>query len=209
MTATGTAATTAATTATTRAAATEAATAVRTADGGFPTVFGRELIGELPNFVHRPYLVVTMADLWPRFEHLFDSHLAGVHLVESLDVVTLETAAAGLPEFGSVIGLGGGQVGLEPFDLVAHRAPVRRTLPALQLRPDDRDRDDHRQQRNEQQQQPAADPERADDDEGDETEAETMGRRRRGDLPEPAARSDLITDRRLQLAMRSRHAAGR
>ena len=26
------------------------------------------LIGELPHFVHRPYLVVTMADLWPRFE---------------------------------------------------------------------------------------------------------------------------------------------
>ena len=36
--------------------------------GGFTTVFGRELVGELPNFVHRPYLVVTMADLWPRFE---------------------------------------------------------------------------------------------------------------------------------------------
>ena len=52
------------------------------AAAGFPTVFGRELIGELPNFVHRPYLVVTMADLWPRFEHLFDSHLAGVHQVD-------------------------------------------------------------------------------------------------------------------------------
>jgi glycerol dehydrogenase-like iron-containing ADH family enzyme len=109
MTATGTAAAKAATTATTRAAATEAAAAVRTADAGFPTVFGRELIGELPNFVHRPYLVVTMADLWPRFEHLFDSHIAGVHLVESLDVAALETATSGLPEFGSVIGLGGGQ----------------------------------------------------------------------------------------------------
>jgi glycerol dehydrogenase-like iron-containing ADH family enzyme len=76
---------------------------------GFPTVFGRELIGELPNFVHRPYLVVTMADLWPRFEHLFDSSLAGVHMVETLDTATLEDAAAALPEFSSVIGLGGGQ----------------------------------------------------------------------------------------------------
>jgi glycerol dehydrogenase-like iron-containing ADH family enzyme len=84
-------------------------TTIRTTDTGFPTVFGRELIGELPNFVHRPYLVVTMADLWPRFEHLFDSHLAGVHFVETLDVATLEAAVEAAPEFGSVIGLGGGQ----------------------------------------------------------------------------------------------------
>ena len=84
-------------------------TAVQAQDTGFPTVFGRELLGELPNFVHRPYLVVTMADLWPRFEHLFDSHLAGVHFVETLDTAALESAAAALPEFGSVIGLGGGQ----------------------------------------------------------------------------------------------------
>jgi glycerol-1-phosphate dehydrogenase [NAD(P)+] len=78
-------------------------------DSGFPIVFGRELLGELPNFVHRPYLVVTMADLWPRFEHLFDSNLAGVHLVETLDVAALDSAAATLPAYASVIGLGGGQ----------------------------------------------------------------------------------------------------
>jgi glycerol-1-phosphate dehydrogenase [NAD(P)+] len=94
----------------TTAAATSARAIVAPAtDSGFPTVFGRELIGELPNFVHRPYLVVTMADLWPRFEHLFDSHLGAVHLVETLDVHALEAAAAGLPPFASVIGLGGGQ----------------------------------------------------------------------------------------------------
>lgn len=75
----------------------------------FTTVFGRELIGELPNFVHQPYLVVTMADLWPRFEHLFDSHAAGVHCVTTLDLAELEAQAAELPEFASVIGLGGGQ----------------------------------------------------------------------------------------------------
>ena len=62
-------------------AAVSTATTASAPDAGFPTVFGRELIGELPNFVHRPYLVVTMADLWARFEHLFDSHLAGVHFV--------------------------------------------------------------------------------------------------------------------------------
>jgi glycerol-1-phosphate dehydrogenase [NAD(P)+] len=77
--------------------------------GQFATVFGRELIGQLPDFVHRPYLVVTMDDLWPRFEHLFDSHLASVHSVRTLDAARLEDAVDGLPSFGSVVGLGGGQ----------------------------------------------------------------------------------------------------
>ena len=85
------------------------AIATRPALTGFPTVFGRELIGELPNFVHRPYLVVTMADLWPRFEHLFDANLAGVHEVESLEVEPLLAAVDAAPRFGSVVGLGGGQ----------------------------------------------------------------------------------------------------
>jgi glycerol dehydrogenase-like iron-containing ADH family enzyme len=76
---------------------------------GFPTVFGRELVGELANFVHRPYLLVTMADLWPKFEHHFDSNLAAVHFVASLDVADLERDLDVLPPFNSVIGLGGGQ----------------------------------------------------------------------------------------------------
>jgi glycerol-1-phosphate dehydrogenase [NAD(P)+] len=75
----------------------------------FATVFGRELLGELPNFVHRPYLVVTMADLWPRFEHHFDSHLAGVYCVTTLDLETLASDVRELPSCSSVIGLGGGQ----------------------------------------------------------------------------------------------------
>jgi glycerol-1-phosphate dehydrogenase [NAD(P)+] len=76
---------------------------------GFTTVFGRELVGELPNFVHRPYLVVTMEDLWPRFEGLFDEHLASVHFVTTLDAAEVEAQAQALPEFGSIVGLGGGQ----------------------------------------------------------------------------------------------------
>ena len=60
------------------------------AEQGFRTVFGHELVGELPNFVHRPYLVVTMADLWPRFEGQLDGpSLAGVHLVETLELSAL------------------------------------------------------------------------------------------------------------------------
>jgi glycerol-1-phosphate dehydrogenase [NAD(P)+] len=75
----------------------------------FNVVFGRNLVGELPNFAHRPYLVVTMDDLWPRFEHLFDSHLAGVHRVTTLDLEELTAQAEALPRMGSIIGLGGGQ----------------------------------------------------------------------------------------------------
>jgi glycerol-1-phosphate dehydrogenase [NAD(P)+] len=75
----------------------------------FTTVFGRGLVAELPNFVHRPYLVVTMADLWPRWEGAFDAHLAGVHLVDTLDLAELTAAADQLPSCRSVIGLGGGQ----------------------------------------------------------------------------------------------------
>ena len=77
--------------------------------GGFTTVFGRELVAELPLFVHRPYLVVTMADLWPRFEAQLRPHLAGVHLVDTLELADLEQAVAGLPACAAIVGLGGGQ----------------------------------------------------------------------------------------------------
>ena len=76
---------------------------------GFSTVFGRGLVAELPAFVHRPYLVVTMADLWPTFEEQVDEHLAGVHLVDTLELADLERIVAGLPAHAAVIGLGGGQ----------------------------------------------------------------------------------------------------
>ena len=63
--------------------ATRAAAWVAMSDG-FITVFGRNLLAELPSFVHRPYLVVTMEDLWPLFaETLEGSDLAGVHRVAS------------------------------------------------------------------------------------------------------------------------------
>jgi glycerol dehydrogenase-like iron-containing ADH family enzyme len=77
--------------------------------GGVTTVFGRERGGELPAFVHRPYLVVTMADLWPRFEAQLSAHLGGVHLVDTLELADLERAAANLPSVAAIIGLGGGQ----------------------------------------------------------------------------------------------------
>jgi glycerol-1-phosphate dehydrogenase [NAD(P)+] len=99
----------------------------RPAATGFPTVFGRELIQELPNFVHRPYLVVTMADLWPLFEHLFDRNLAGVHAVDTIDLAALEAEVERLPRCASVVGLGGGQA----VD-VAKFVAWRRGLPLFQ-----------------------------------------------------------------------------
>jgi len=96
--------------------------------GGFTTVFGRGLVEELPNFVHRPYLVVTMADLWPRFEAALSPHLAGVHLVTTLELADLERACHELPACAAIIGLGGGQA-LDVAKLFAWR----RRLPIFQV----------------------------------------------------------------------------
>jgi glycerol dehydrogenase-like iron-containing ADH family enzyme len=96
---------------------------------GFTTVYGRNLVAELPAFVHRPYLVVTMDDLWPMFEaQLGGPALAGVHLVTTLEVDELEGASARLPDCASVIGLGGGQA----VD-VAKFIAWRRRLPLFQV----------------------------------------------------------------------------
>jgi glycerol-1-phosphate dehydrogenase [NAD(P)+] len=99
------------------------------ATGEFTTVFGRGLVGELPAFVHRPYLVVTMADLWPKFEGLLDGDgLAAVHLVHTLDLDELDGIVDALPSTGAVLGLGGGQA-LDVAKFVAWR----RRLPLFQV----------------------------------------------------------------------------
>jgi hypothetical protein len=70
---------------------------------GFRTVFGHELVGELPAFVHRPYLVVTMADLLPTFEAKFDDGLAGVHLVDTLELADLVELESRLPRAAAIV----------------------------------------------------------------------------------------------------------
>jgi glycerol-1-phosphate dehydrogenase [NAD(P)+] len=95
----------------------------------FATVFGRGLLGELPNFAHPPYLVVTMADLWPLFEaDLAGTDLADVHLVDTIDLGRLDTALDRVARCASVIGLGGGQA----VD-VAKFFAWRRRLPLFQV----------------------------------------------------------------------------
>lgn len=94
----------------------------------FRIVFGRGLVEELHAFVHRPYVVVTMADLWPVFADRFDAGLAGVHLVESLEVANLELVSDALPACNAIVGLGGGQA----ID-VAKFFAWRRRLPLFQV----------------------------------------------------------------------------
>jgi len=94
----------------------------------FITIFGRGLVQELPNIAHRPYLVVTMDDLWPRFEGAFDDGLAGVHIVRTLEVDALEDALGATTSIASVIGLGGGQA-LDVAKFIAWR----RRLPLFQV----------------------------------------------------------------------------
>jgi hypothetical protein len=87
-----------------------------------PRVTGREQRGEHSGdraFIHDdlwkksdcgasgnrpPYLVVTMPDLWEKFGHHFDKHLAGPYLVHAIDGDLLERELESLPQFNRVIG---------------------------------------------------------------------------------------------------------
>lgn len=94
----------------------------------FTTIYGRNLVDELKNFVHYPYLVVTMDDLWDKFSHHFDDNMAGVHIVTTIDGDELEAELANLPQTNSVIGLGGGQA-LDTAKYIAWR----KRLPLFQV----------------------------------------------------------------------------
>ena len=76
---------------------------------GFNTIFGRNLLAELKNIAHQPYLVVTMDDLWDIFAPHFDDNLAGPYIVSTIDGDELREEVAKLPHCRSIIGLGGGQ----------------------------------------------------------------------------------------------------
>jgi glycerol-1-phosphate dehydrogenase [NAD(P)+] len=91
---------------------------------GFKTIFGRNLLAELPNFAHRPCLVVTMADLWPRFGERFGGRVTP-WLVDTIDGDELEAALARIPESASVAGLGGGQaIDVAKFIAWRRRVPL-------------------------------------------------------------------------------------
>ena len=83
----------------------------------------------MPAFVHRPYLVVTMADLWQRFEQQLAGSVAGRPTLSrpssSSELVALEER---LPGAAAIIGLGGGQA----LDVAKFLAWTRR-LPLFQV----------------------------------------------------------------------------
>lgn len=94
---------------------------------GFPTVFGRELYSEFRNFVHPPFLVVTMADLWPLFSHHFEGADHRLYLTESIEQSDLDRDAEALTDIRAIVGLGGGQA----LDVAKYFA-WRRNLPLFQ-----------------------------------------------------------------------------
>ncbi len=98
------------------------------AGGTFHTVYGRNLVGELKAFVHRPHLVVTMEELWPRFREAFDDGLAGVHFAGSMAIEDLDAACRDLPAAAAVVGIGGGRA-VDTAKWIAWR----RRLPLFQV----------------------------------------------------------------------------
>lgn len=94
---------------------------------GFPTVFGRGLYGEFKNFVNPPFLVVTMADLWPLFRSDFDGADHQVYFCDSIEQGDLDRDAMALTDIRAIVGLGGGQA----LDVAKYFA-WRRNLPLFQ-----------------------------------------------------------------------------
>ena len=94
----------------------------------FNVVYGRDLLPNLRDSLSEPYLVVTMADLWPQFERVFAHSRRHVHLVDSLEVRDLDALTRDIPSVEVVVGLGGGMA----IDVAKYIA-WRRRLPLFQV----------------------------------------------------------------------------
>jgi glycerol dehydrogenase-like iron-containing ADH family enzyme len=73
------------------------------------TIYGRNLVYELTQVIPRPFLVATMADLWPRFEAQLGGRDTHLYVVDSMELAGLDQALTTLPEVRAVVGLGGGR----------------------------------------------------------------------------------------------------
>ena len=74
----------------------------------FDTVIGRNLLVEINHVAHKPFVVITMEDLWPIYKNNFDPSTK-VIFVESTEKKWLDDLITKLGNFCSIIGLGGGQ----------------------------------------------------------------------------------------------------
>jgi glycerol dehydrogenase-like iron-containing ADH family enzyme len=100
----------------------------------FQTILGRNLVGELKNFVHRPFLLCTMEDMWPKFKEFFDGAECVPYFVHSVDEQVLLRDLAGLPHFEAVVGLGGGMaVDTAKFFVWKRRVPLFQIQTALSM----------------------------------------------------------------------------
>jgi glycerol dehydrogenase-like iron-containing ADH family enzyme len=100
----------------------------------FQTIFGRNLVGELKNFVHRPFLLCTMEDMWPKFKHFFEDAEFIPYFVHSVDQERLLADLDKLPPFEAVVGLGGGMaVDTAKFFVWKRRVPLFQVQTALSM----------------------------------------------------------------------------
>ncbi len=74
----------------------------------FCTVFGRNLLAEIPGFVLPKIVVVTMEDLWPIFKDQLPNDVRP-YFVRSMERSVLEAELGELDAAASIVGLGGGQ----------------------------------------------------------------------------------------------------
>ena len=74
----------------------------------FSTIYGRNLLYELNIILPQDALIVTMKDLWDRFENYFTKNIQ-VHFVKNLNIETLENDYDKFKNFNAVVGIGGGQ----------------------------------------------------------------------------------------------------
>jgi glycerol dehydrogenase-like iron-containing ADH family enzyme len=86
-------------------------------------IYGRNLLAELAPTVDSPFLLVTMADLWPLFRDSFDESRLRLHLVDSIERVDMDRIIADHPDVRNVVGLGGGQA-IDVAKYIAWRAQL-------------------------------------------------------------------------------------
>jgi len=100
----------------------------------FQTILGRNLVSELKNFVHRPFLVVTMEDMWSKFEPLLEGADYHRFFVQSVDEQNLLDALEKLPPAEAVVGIGGGMaVDTAKFFSWKKRLPLFQIQTALSM----------------------------------------------------------------------------